>query len=132
MSSYVEFKYSNIHKASGPIIPILVKGNELWHEVWGFVDTGATYSIFQPEEAERLGIDLTIGRRISVVVGDGKSIAVYLHRLKIKISSHEIFATIGFSKELKVDLNLIGRKDIFNNFKVCFNDKNGIISFLKI
>jgi len=35
----------------------------------------------------------------------------------------------GFSDELGAKINLLGRKDIFENFKVCFDEKNSQVVF---
>lgn len=60
-----------------PVIPFEVKGDK-WHEIWGFVDSGATYTTLHSEEGHRLGIDPFSGEKIMVTVGDGGSIPVYL------------------------------------------------------
>jgi len=36
---------------------------------------------------------------------------------------------IGFSEKLGVGFNLLGRKDIFDVFRVCFSDDTKILSF---
>lgn len=127
--SYERFEYSKIDKTNGPIIPFQIKAEGQWHEIWAYVDSGASYSILKAEEAVRLGIAIHKGKKISVTVGSGEKISVFLHKLKIKIGKEELIAIIGFSKELRIELNLIGRKDIFETFKVCFSDSKGILTF---
>ena len=45
-----------------PIIPVEVKGKLGWVRIWAYVDSGASYSLFGVEEAERLGIDFKKGK----------------------------------------------------------------------
>ena len=61
-----------------PIIPISIHS----HKVWGFVDSGATYSILSVDDAERIGINWQSGRRQMIVVGDGSYIPTFIHPQK--------------------------------------------------
>lgn len=126
--SSVKFPYLRYEDIGVPVIPIKIKV-EKWHEIWGFVDTGATYTTLHSEEADRLGLNYLDGERVMVTVGDGGSIPVYLHDLKVKIGTHEFGSIIGFSDRLGVDLNIIGRKNLFEEFVVCFDDKNELLTF---
>lgn len=51
--SLIEFPYT-LHKGYAlPIIPITI----LAHKIWTFVDSGATFTILNSDEAHRLGLD---------------------------------------------------------------------------
>jgi len=41
-------------------------------------------------------------------------------------------ATVEFSKQLGIGFNIIGRKDIFERFKVRFNEKEKVVEFIDI
>jgi predicted aspartyl protease len=123
--SVIEFPYT-LHKGYVmPIIPITV----LAHKVWVFVDTGATFTILNSDEAHRMGIDWEDGRRQMIVVGDGSFIPTYLHDLTIHIGPWEMTAPVGFSERLGVGFNLLGRRGIFEHFHVCFNDRAHRVTF---
>ncbi len=125
--SFVEFPYT-LHKGFlMPIIPITILG----HKIWVYVDSGATYSILSIHEANRIGIDWKSGRVQMIVVGDGSFIPTYFHNLTIQIDQWECAAPVGFSERLGVGFNLLGRAGIFNQFKVCFNDRDRRTSFQK-
>ena len=94
--------------------------------------SGASFSIFSINEANRLGIDYTKGQKLTVTVGDGSLIPVYLHRLSVKISNILFPATIGFSPRLGIGFNLLGREDIFKRFDVTFSDSRRSIIFLPL
>lgn len=108
-----------------PIIPITI----LDHRVWVFVDSGATFTVLSIDDAHRIGIDWEKGRPQMIVVGDGSFIPTYFHDITICIGHIELTAPIGFSERLGVGFNLLGRKGIFEHFKVCFSDKERRITF---
>jgi len=126
--SLIEFPYT-FHKGYlVPIIPITV----LNEKVWVYVDSGAIFSIFHIQTAERMGINVRYGRLQMIVVGDGSYIPTYLQDLTIRIGEFEIMAPIGFSERLGVGFNILGRKGIFDQFQVCFNDHTRKLTFQKI
>jgi len=125
----VSFPYLEYRQRKAPIVPVALKGKNEWKQTTAYVDSGATYSIFKVEEAERLGLNLKSGKKDFVVVGDGSYIPIYLHRLTVKIGDEELKATIAFSPNLGVGFNLLGRKDIFSHFDVTFSDSKERITF---
>ena len=84
------------------------------------------------DDAHRIGIDWERGKPQMIVVGDGSFIPVYLHDLSIQIGDWEVIAPIGFSERLGVGFNILGRKGIFDQFQVCFNDHIRKVTFQKI
>jgi hypothetical protein len=128
--SVIEFKYSRYKEHYLPIVPVRINDGKLWHEVRVFVDSGATYSVLDYKEAERLGIDTTRGEKLYVKVGDGGYISVNIVSLPIRIGDIEFTARIGFSKDLGVGFNILGRKDVFEKFTICFSDKDFVIKFI--
>jgi hypothetical protein len=40
-------------------------------------------------------------------------------------------AAIGFSKQLGIGFNIIGRKDVFERFIVCFDEKEKFVEFYR-
>jgi len=127
----IRFDYFVYQKSKSPIIPVAIFGRREWKITWAYVDSGASYSIFSAEDAQRLGLSLSQGERISMVVGDGGHIPVYLFKLPIKIEDVKIEAMIGFSPRLGVGFNLLGRKDVFERFKICFDDGQGVLTFMR-
>jgi len=126
--SLIEFPYT-LHKGYLlPIIPITV----LNHWVWVFVDSGAAFTIMSVDDADRLGIEWQKGSKQMIVVGDGSFIPAYFHDLSIQIDKWQVTAPIGFSERLGVGFNLLGRKGIFDQFQVCFNDHIRKVTFQKL
>jgi len=115
------------------MIPIKLKSvNGEWITFDAFVDSGASYSIFTAEIGEILGLDIEDGNKIYVTVGDGSLITVYLLEIDVEIGEKTFKATVGFSKQLGIGFNIIGRKDIFERFEVCFNEKEKVVEFIEI
>lgn len=90
-----------------------------------YVDSGAFYSIFETQVAERLGLDFRRGRRVAVISATGQEIPVFLHPVGLRIGDFHIRAEVGFSDQLGIGFNLLGRHSVFNQLQFCFNDCNG-------
>lgn len=130
--SVVEFSYTKYRDVLVPMIPVKLRGLDRWFEFWAFVDSGATYSIFASREAEGLGIEMRRGKKRMIVVGDGSYIPVYLFKIPVNIADTKFTAEIGFSDRLGVGFNLLGRKDFFEAFRICFSDSERKLTFEKL
>jgi hypothetical protein len=126
--SLVEFPYTSHKGYLLPIIPITI----LNEKIWVYVDSGAMFSILHTDTAKRMGINLQDGRLQMIVVGDGSYIPTYLHDLVLRLGEFEVTAPIGFSERLGVGFNILGRKGIFDQFQVCFNDHTRKVTFQKV
>ena len=89
-----------------------------------YVDSGASFSIFGSDRADLLGVDYKRGTPVHLVVGDGDSLEVFLHKVSVEFAGTEFVAEIGFSHELGIGFNLLGRKSFFDRFRICFDDRH--------
>ena len=126
MKEYV-FKYKEYNGKFHPVIPVVLFTKEPT-QFEAYVDSGASLSIFS--YLKGLEIDLEKGNLVYVTVGDGGSIPVYIHCMEMEIGEERFNAEIGFSKRLGIGFNIIGRRDIFDIFDICFSDKKKEIRFL--
>ncbi len=128
----MRFPYIQERSKFLPIISLQIKSKVKvdWITFDAFVDSGASYSIFKAEIGDILGLEMEKGNKILITVGDGSLIVVYIHRLIIQIGDEVFEAEIGFSKQLGIGFNIIGRKDIFERFKVCFDEKEKVVEFI--
>lgn len=126
------FPYMKLRGKDLPIIPIMLEGSRDWISYDAFLDSGAGYSVFHHEVAENLGLQTNVMKKINVTVGDGSMIVVYTHPVKVEIGDFQIMAEIGFSKQLGIGFNIIGRKDIFDKFRICFEEKSNVIDITPI
>ena len=127
--SIVTYQHKRLKDLKVPIITLAIRYGEMWHPVEAYVDTGATYSVFTAQVANRLGLSYRTGRKIYVQVGDGGFIPVYLHDFEIQIGKHRVVVPLGFSGKLGINFNLLGRTGIFEFFKVCFDERDFVVTF---
>jgi hypothetical protein len=125
----MRFTYKLANGSFQPVITIGVNLENDWQRVDLYVDSGAACSVINSRFAKRYGFDYRIGRRTSLQVGDGNLIPVYLHDLEIQLGRERFTCPIGFSDRLGVSFNVLGKQGIFDKFKICFLEPQGIISF---
>ena len=112
-----------------PIIPLHILGKEGWVSVEAYIDSGASFSIFHTDRAEILGIPYKTGRQIHLTVGDGGLLEVYVVKVQVEVADSRFRTEIGFSEQLGVGFNLLGRRGFFDRFQICFNDKQRFVEF---
>jgi hypothetical protein len=123
------FRYKSVQSRLAPIITVGLKLQERWYPVGTYVDSGAAYTLLHAGIAQGARFNYRVGHRISVQVGDGSLIPVYLHDLELQIGPERFLAKVGFSERLGVPFNLLGRDSVFTRFKICFQEHRQILSF---
>jgi hypothetical protein len=123
------FRYKPIRGRSAPLITVGVKMENTWYPIEMYVDSGAAHTVLHARVAGGAGFNYRLGEQTYLRVGNGDFIPVYLHELEIQLGSERFTARIGFSEKLGVGFNLLGRMGIFERFKVCFHESDGIITF---
>lgn len=127
----MRFPYIQFRGKFSPIVPIRFRREDGdWVEFKAYVDSGAGFSIFHADDTEILGLKLEEGEREYVTVGDGSLIPVYSHRVTIQVAEEEFEAMIGFSRRLGIGFNILGRKDVFERFKICFDEREKNVEFI--
>jgi hypothetical protein len=117
-----EFSYSKRNRQWFPTIDIIIYGPKRTDAFKALVDSGASYSVFRAEVAERLGVKIEKGKPV-YLSGIGGRILGYLHNLKISIDDKNFNCKIVFSKEYTVSLNILGRDNFFQPFLISFWEK---------
>lgn len=119
--------YSRTRGQTHPLVRFGLSADGWTIPAEAYVDSGAAYSIFLPDEANRLGITWRAGRLVYVQVASGSLIPVYLRRVRIMIGHFSFPATVGFPDRLGVGFNVLGRRDIFKRLSFTFNDHYGFL-----
>jgi len=101
-------------------------------EDYALADSGAEYSIFDAGLAQELEVEIHLGRHVFVQGLDGQLISIYLHRLGIVVGSHRLSAEIGFSNQLRIGFNILGRHSIFDQLQFCFNDRDHELTLTRL
>lgn len=127
----VEFPYIEITPGHfSPIIRFyLLAQDRRWIEIEGYVDSGATVSLFDTDAAKILGLKIRRGKGISITVGNGEALPAYMHEVRARLGNTAFSVPVGFSHALGVGFNLIGRAGFFDRFRICFDDRRRIVSF---
>jgi predicted aspartyl protease len=118
--------YSYSRSDSGfyfPTIPVTIRYKNTAFDTKALVDSGATISVFHMDVAEQLGIEIRRGDSINLQ-GIGGRILGYAHKLEMETAEKRFSCTIIFSEEIDVSLNILGRKGLFENFKILFDEKS--------
>ncbi len=122
MKEYI-YPYRSIRGVYSPIIPVKMMNDDKIARIYAYVDSGATYSVFIADEAEKLDIDMEAGHERYLITGDGGSLLIYLHEIEIEIGNCEFNALVGFSDRLGIGFNVLGRNDVFGRLIFCFDDR---------
>jgi len=118
-----EFSYLEKDGQYFPIIEVKLKSHKSELIVKALVDSGASFSVFRPEIAQELGLDLEKGKRI-YLTGIGGRILGYLHKVSVSVGNKNFICKIIFSPEFNVSFNLLGRDNFFMPFIISFFEKN--------
>ena len=125
----IRFPYLRVQEAWQPVIPIGVRLGSDWQRFNAYVDSGATYSVFQAKLASQLGFDYRQGNRSSLRVGNGSLILIYLHELEVQLGTERFISPVAFSNDLGVSFNVLGKVGIFDKFKICFQQSQKVVTF---
>ena len=118
-----EFRYSNKNGRWFPTVDIVVRTPKNTSAFKALVDSGASYSVFRPDVAKHLGIQIDKGKQV-YLMGIGGRILGYLHNLQMSIDGKNFFrCKVVFSKEYTVSFNILGRDNFFVPLLITFNEK---------
>lgn len=106
----IRFPFQRIGGVLQPVIPIGIKLGFAWQRVDVYIDSGATFTVLKARIAERYNFDYRQGNPVNIQVGDGRLIRIYLHNLDIQIGSERFTCPIGFSDNLGVPFNVLGKR----------------------
>jgi len=120
------FPYIKKGEVFYPVVDLTVLGKVKSLSVSALIDSGASFSIFRPEIAEYLDIDIEKGKSL-FLEGVGGRILGYLHRIPVKVGDRRFVCKIIFSREFTVSFNLIGRDNFFQKFLITFAEAERLL-----
>lgn len=112
-----------------PVIPVAIIKDGKRINTSAIVDSGASISIFKGDVVKPIGLNAETGERRVFQAASAKLIG-YVHSVKLIVANKEISCKVAFSDELVTSFNLLGRQDVFDNFKVCFNETEKYVEFI--
>jgi len=114
-----------------PLIKFEIKTKIGWVDAVGYLDSGADITLLPLSFARVLGIKIE-DEEIKEIRGIGdNAVSVIIKEVEIKIGNVELKARVGIALIEEVPY-LIGRKDIFNKFRIIFEEYNKRIILKKI
>jgi predicted aspartyl protease len=117
----MEFSYIRLGELWYPIVPIALFHGTQKLVTQGLVDSGASFSVFNDQVANALGIDLRSGERVKLH-GLGRAVG-YAHSVQMVLGKFRFGARVVFSGELTVSVNILGRSDFFQPFLITFDEQ---------
>jgi len=118
----IEFPYLEKDGQYFPIAEVTLRKGKKIIRIKALVDSGASFSVFRPEIAQELGIDIEKGKKI-YLVGIGGRILGYLHKVSLTVGNKNFLCKIIFSSEYNVSFSLLGRDNFFLPFVISFFEK---------
>ena len=119
----IRFPYSYRRQQLFPMIPVTVTTETCDIATDALLDSGANISVFRQEIAECLGLQIESGEEI-LLHGLGGRVIGYIHDVTMIVEQISFPCKIVFSSELTVGVNIIGRQDFFQKFKITFDERN--------
>lgn len=110
-----DFVYAS--QIDGIRVPVTLRagGSEL--EIFAYVDTGATYSLFQREYGELLGLNVEAGQRLAFSTVAG-SVEAYGHMVNLECLGLSMESTVFFFANERIQKNVLGRNGWLNRIRL--------------
>lgn len=111
-----------------PLVYLQAWTGNRWLYLQAYVDSGASWTIFHADVASLLGINLARSARRSMMLGNGTVIPIFLHQVRVRFAGKEFTVPAGFSDDLQVGFNVLGRAGFFDRFVLSFNDRARLLT----
>ena len=129
----MKFPYIEIGRGLfAPMVPVELWTGNRWLWVEAYVDSGASCSIFHAEVGELLKPALSPPHKITMALGDGRMVAVNIHKVRVRFAGQEFRVPIGFSKKFWTRFNLMGRAGFFDRFRISFSERTKILEAIDL
>lgn len=116
------------HFVHRPVAEVYLKAiSGKWIEFNPYIDSGADVTLIPLSLGKLLGLEID-KNKIEEIGGIRGSVPVIYIKAILKIGEKEILTQVAWSLIEEVPL-LLGRTDIFDSFKVTFDQANGVIIF---
>jgi len=124
----IEFDYVK----DEPVVNIKLETESNSIQVSFFIDSGADMTIIPLNFARELGFDVWNDDEVVDALGvGGSSVPYFVRHVNITIGDNKWEIRVACSLRDDVPF-LLGRKDIFDKFQVCFNDKEKKVRFTEL
>lgn len=99
----------------------VMAANSFWHLFRPYVDSGADLTLLKKSDCEDMGYDLTTGT-LRLIGGISKTLLrTYVHQIPVRIGETQFLCRVAFA-EIDTVPRLLGRLDVFHQFRICFEE----------
>lgn len=131
----IRFRYQPERSPLGtiyrPVATVILQHKELLIELPLYIDSGADLSMIPFRFGKALSLEQTPNDRLRKIKGiTGPSVPYVVKRLNFIFKGRKIAARVAWSMIEEVPL-LLGRMDVFNRFRITFDEKNKTIDFFE-
>jgi len=112
-----------------PVATVILESKGMVLELPLYIDSGADISMVPFRFGKALRLERNPKDRIKEIRGiTGPSVPYIIKRLNFIFKSKKIAARVAWSMKEEVPL-LLGRMDLFNKFRITFDEKKGTVDF---
>lgn len=115
--------YYDTSKAGIPL-PITLQSGVHETHFEAYVDTGASFCIFERMFGEDLGIQIETGHQITLATATGRFTA-FGHTVKLSVLGYELETMVYFAKDESFSRNVLGRNGWLNRLRIAVIDYEG-------
>lgn len=112
-----------------PHIPLTIESTHERKRFLPVLDSGADFSVFYKSDALRLGLNWEEGESIQLLNADETVFWAKQFLLTVNIEGHQIPTKISFVDSNKTGTPLLGRHNVFKQFKILINEKEEFVEF---
>lgn len=117
------FPYGKIRGYLYPMIDLTLKVRRNSLKIKALLDSGASFSVLRAEIAEYFDIDIEQGKKVYLEGISGRILG-YIHYVYIIIGEKKFRSKVVFTREITIDINLVGRDNFFKHFLITFDENN--------
>ena len=119
------FSYINMNQAYYPACEVVLYRNKQEFKYTFIIDSGADISLVPKSIGEQLELKKGQLRYLGGISG---RMGYYINQVQAEIAGKQFKMELAWATKDTVPL-LLGRKSVFKNFKICFNEKKKTVFF---
>ena len=121
------YKYQGLpgEKYPSAEITFLIDGINEPFKAFIIIDSGADISVIPKTIGESISLKKT---QLHYLGGIGGRIGYYINHVNVELADKKITIPVAWITNDNSPL-LLGRKGVFDKFRICFNEKKGVVEF---
>ncbi|MDI6860265.1 MAG: hypothetical protein QMC85_07205 [Methanocellales archaeon] len=110
-----------------PIVEFEIETKIGWISVLGYIDSGADVTLLPRSFISPLGIKVEEEIKEVRGIGEGK-VPIIIKQVKMKLGNKNFDAKVAIALIEDIPY-ILGREDVFDQFKICFDQRKKIVHF---